>query len=179
MPPASLVFAWRRWRARRFGARVPSDARLGAQVLLRPGWRGATRGRIELGHGDELDQGVVLDAWGGSIEIGRNTFLGPYAVVYGQGGVVIGDDCLISLHVRILSSEHTLPDRSTTIRSQPDQLRPTHIGHDVWLGAGVTVLGGVTLGDGCVVGAGAVVTSDLPPGSIALGVPARVTGQRP
>jgi acetyltransferase-like isoleucine patch superfamily enzyme len=42
----------------------------------------------------------------------------------------------------------------------------------------VTVLGGVTIGDGCVVGAGAVVTKNLLPGSIAVGVPARVVGSR-
>lgn len=59
------------------------------------------------------------------------------------------------------------------IRSCPDILLPTTIGSDVWLGAGVTVLGGVTIGDGCVVGANAVVTSDLPPYSVAMGVPAR------
>jgi acetyltransferase-like isoleucine patch superfamily enzyme len=48
----------------------------------------------------------------------------------------------------------------------------------VWLGASVIILGGVTVGRGSVVGAGAVVTHDLPPYSIARGVPARVVGVR-
>ena len=91
---------------------------------------------------------------------------------------MIGKDTLISMHCRILSSNHTIPPPGTVIRSKPDQPRATRIGRDVWLGAGVTVLGGVTIGDGCVVGAGAVVTHDLPPHSIALGVPARVVQQR-
>ena len=111
--------------------------------------------------------------------MGADVFLGPHAVVYGQGGVVIGDGCLIAMHCRILSSEHSVPPQGRPIRAEPDILKPTRLGRDVWLGAGVTVLGGVTLGDGCIVGAGAVVTRDLPAGAIAVGVPARITGQRP
>ncbi|KQY55761.1 hypothetical protein ASD11_14715 [Aeromicrobium sp. Root495] len=55
---------------------------------------------------------------------------------------------------------------------------PAQIGNDVWLGANVVVLRGVTIGDGCVVAAGAVVTKDLPPYSIAGGIPARVIRPR-
>ncbi|MCX6954207.1 MAG: acyltransferase [Verrucomicrobia bacterium] len=110
--------------------------------------------------------------------IGHNVFVGPYAVIYGHGGVEIGDDTLISMHCRILSSNHALPPPSVAIRTQPDTRLPTKIGRDVWLGAGVTVLGGVTIGDCCIVGAGAVVTADLPPNSIAVGVPAKVIRQR-
>jgi len=100
-------------------------------------------------------------------------------VIYGHGGVEIGDQSLVAMHCCILSSEHTVPARPEIIRNQPDRLLPTRIGRDVWLGAGVKVLGGVTIGDGCVVGAGAVVTGNLAPYSIAVGVPARVVSQRP
>jgi len=37
---------------------------------------------------------------------------------------------------------------------------------------------GVTIGDGCVIGAGAVVTKDIPPYSVAVGVPAKVVKSR-
>lgn len=110
--------------------------------------------------------------------LGANVFLGPHSVIYGHGGVEIGDDCLIAMHCRILSSNHTVAPFGTAIRSQPDVLLPTKIGRDVWLGAGVTVLGGVTIGDGCIVGAGSVVTKDLPAGAIAYGTPATVKGFR-
>ena len=90
----------------------------------------------------------------------------------------IGRDTLIAMHCRILSSNHTIPNRKVKIRSQPDIFLPVTIGEDVWLGAGVTVLGGVTIGNGCIVGAGAVVTKDLPPYSIAVGVPAKVIRTR-
>ncbi len=107
-----------------------------------------------------------------------HVFVGPYSVIYGHGGVTIGDHTLVSMHCRILSSNHTVPSAGVNIRDQPDILRPTTIGRDVWLGAGVTVLGGVNIGDGCVVGAGAVVAHDLPANTIAIGVPARVVRSR-
>ncbi len=49
---------------------------------------------------------------------------------------------------------------------------------DVWLGAGVMILDGVRVGTGCVVGAGSVVTKELPPFSVAVGVPARIVANR-
>jgi len=171
-----LLQACRLLRGRLAGARLSAPRHLGRGI----DWhRGAgRRGEITVGPGAWIEQGVVLVAFGGSIRLGRNIFLGPHAVIYGHGGVEIGDACLIAMHCRIVSSNHALPPFGTDIRSLPDELRPTRIGRDVWLGAGVTVLGGVTIGDGCVVGAGAVVSKDLPPGAIAHGVPATVHGWR-
>lgn len=179
----------RRWRvaaARRRGVTCADDLRLAASVdfnlgssyrnhLSRPG----ARGRITIGESGWIEQGAVLWAFDGAIELGRDVFIGPHAVLYGHGGVSIGDRTLISMHCCILSSNHGVPPVGQFIRDQPDVLLPTKIGRDCWLGAGAKILGGVTLGDGCVVGAGAVVTRDLPPHSIAVGVPARVVGQRP
>lgn len=173
----SLLQSWRRFLAHRNGVRLDYSAALGPGVQLRPGHL-LQRGRIGIGAGCLLETGALLEAWGGQITLGKNVFLGPYAVIYGHGGVEIGDNCLIAMHCRILSSNHSVPPLGTPIRSQPDELRPTRIGGDVWLGAGVTVLGGVTIGQGCIVGAGAVVTKDLPAGSICRGVPAAVTRWR-
>ncbi len=172
------VERYRRWRLQLSGAKIGRDAKLGSGVQCKRGVRNGQSGRIEIESTCTLSQGVVLDAWGGSITIAKNVFLGEYVVIYGHGGVEIGDDTLIAMHCRILSSNHTLPSAGTKIRDCPDVLLPTKIGRDVWLGAGVTVLGGVAIGDGCVVAAGAVVTKDMPPYSIAMGVPARVVRTR-
>lgn len=150
-----------------------SDTRIGHWVVLRPR-HGSNRGTIRLGRGCEIQDGARLETWGGSIELQENTFVGPYVVIYGHGGVRIGKDCLISMHCRILSSNHTIPPVGTPIRSMPDVLKPTVIEDDVWLGAGATVLAGVRLHQGAIIGAGAVVAHDIPANAIAVGVPAKV-----
>ena len=173
-----LIQRCRRWRFELRGVSVDRSCSIGAAVSLGPRPRVHPALAISIGAECEISHGTEINPWGGRIRIGRHVFLGPCAVIYGHGGVEIGDDCLIAMHCRILSSNHTTPPVGTTIRSQPDVLLPTKIGRDVWLGAGVTVLGGVTIGDGCIVGAGAVVSKNLPAGSISHGVPAIVKGWR-
>jgi len=51
---------------------------------------------------------------------------------------------------------------------------PTIIGENVWVGVNCIITSGVTIGDWCLIGANSVVTQDIPPYSIAAGVPARV-----
>ena len=165
-----LVLRWR-------GVVWHGQVRLQRGVDIRPGYK-LVKGSISIGAKCELSQGCMLHGYGGSIILRENVFIGPYAVIYGHGGVEIGKNTLISMHCRILSSEHTIPPRSALIRDQPDICKLTRVGADVWLGAGVTVTGGVTIGDGCVVGTGAVVTHDLPPYSISVGVPAKSIGYR-
>ncbi len=131
-----------------------------------------------LGSHCQLEIGGVLHPFAGSIGLAQNVYPGPFTVIFGQVGVSLGQDKLIAMLGRILPSHHVVPPVGTIIRSVGDDQRPTKIGADVWLGAGVTVLGGVSLGDGWVVRAGAVGTRDLPPGSYAAGVPATVWRQR-
>ncbi|MBJ7326566.1 MAG: hypothetical protein JHC52_04385 [Chthoniobacterales bacterium] len=82
------------------------------------------------------------------------------------------------MHCTILSSNHAIPAMGTLIRDVPDELLPTKIGRDVWIGANAVILGGVTIGDGAVVAAGAVVTKDVEAGAVVAGVPARLLRKR-
>lgn len=63
--------------------------------------------------------------------------------------------------------------RHHVLRGGLDELRPTRIGHDVWIGAGAVIRNGLTIGDGAIIGAQAVVTADVPPYAVVAGVPAR------
>lgn len=168
-----IVFAYNKK-----GIHIDMDCNVAEGVLLQPGVRNGVSGSLNVAGRCELSKGVVIKCYGGNVRIGQNTFLGEYVVIYGHGGIEIGQNTLIAMHTCIISSNHTVPDKNTFIRSQGDILLPVKIGNDVWIGAGAKILGGVTIGDGCVVGAGAVVTKNLPCYSIALGVPAQIKGYR-
>lgn len=170
----NLVQLYRRLTIRALqGVVIDPTCELGPGVRLRHIQNRSGRGSIALGRRCQLRDQVIVETWGGDIRLGDDVFIGPFSVLYGHGGVHIGSGTLVSMHCRILSSNHSLPARGARIRELPDVLLPTRIGQGVWLGAGVTVLGGVTIGDGAVIAAGAVVNRDVPPHSLWAGVPAR------
>ena len=108
--------------------------------------------------------------YGQNITLGKHVFINSGCCFQDQGGIEIGDDCLIGQQVVIATLNHDLdPDRRGNMLPAP-----VRIGSRVWIGAHVTILPGVTIGDGAVIGAGAVVTRDVPANSVALGVPAKV-----
>lgn len=126
-----------------------------------------------------LGQGIELYCLGDAyFEIGESTSIGSYSRISGLGPVKIGRNCLIAPHVGIFPSNHNYLDLDRPINAQGFNFKGIEIGDDCWLGSGVKVLDGVTIGEGCVVGAGAVVNKSLPPYSLAVGVPAKVIGNR-
>lgn len=124
-----------------------------------------------------LDRGVDIKSNRGHIDIGKRTYIGPYTCLSG-GDIKIGDNCLIASQSGIYASNHDFADPLRNIIDQKSSFKGIAIEDDCWLGSGVRVLDGVTIGRGCVIGAGAVVTKDIPPYSIAVGVPAKVISQR-
>jgi acetyltransferase-like isoleucine patch superfamily enzyme len=178
MTIAGMIQRWRRWKLARRGLRLDRSCYVGPAVSL--GFDTATKisGTVEVGDACELNQGVELNPWGGSIRIARRVWLGPYVVIYGHGGVEIGEQTLISMHCAVLSSNHAIPPKGTLIRDVPDELLPTKIGRDVWISANAVILGGVTIGDGAVIAAGAVVNRDVEAGAVVAGVPARLVRKR-
>ena len=55
-----------------------------------------------------------------------------------------------------------------------DKMGRIKIGNNVYIGTNAMILPDVTIGDNCVIGAGAIVTKNIPSGSVAAGVPAKV-----
>ena len=109
-----------------------------------------------------------------NLRMGSNVSINRHSTINATGGVLIGDDVLIGPYVLLQSQDHRFEDAGVTFNRQGYDRRPIAIGSNVWIAANVTVLPGVTIGDDVVVGAGSVVTRDIPPGSLAVGVPAKV-----
>lgn len=115
------------------------------------------------------------------IRIGHNCHIGERCCLWAGahgGQIIIGDYVSMAPEVFITASDYRFV-AGQPFRQQPRRERDVVIGRDVWLGVRVIVTAGVTIGDGCIVGAGAVVTKDLPGNTIAVGIPARVTAERP
>lgn len=93
--------------------------------------------------------------------------------------LALGRDCLLGYGSFIGTAAHRIPEfREMPVSAAGHEHRSITLGDGVWVGAHACVLPGVQLGQGCVVGAGAVVTKSAPPGSVLVGVPARVTRTR-
>ena len=111
----------------------------------------------------------------GDIEIGENTWVGPYTAIDGGGGVKIGSNCSISANVNIVS--HDTVKWALSGGKHPYEYAPIEIGDNCFIGTGAFIGKGVKIGNQCLIGAGAVVTKDIPDNSIALGVPATIKGK--
>lgn len=133
---------------------------------------------ITLGEDTWINEYVVLNANRGSISLGDRCWMGPHCLIYGNGHVTIGNDVLIAAHTSINTISHVATRTDVAMGSQGVYTDPIVIEDDVWIGLNCTILQGVTIGRGSIIGAGAVVTRDIPPFSIAVGIPARVRGRR-
>ncbi len=133
---------------------------------------------IRLGNDVHLARFCTLRAGERGITLHDNVGVNTRSYLEGNGGVEIGANTLLSPGVHCVSGNHIFDDPNVPIKYQGTALGKITIGEDCWLGSNVLVLPGVSIGRGSVIGAGAVVTKDVPELSIALGVPARVVGQR-
>jgi acetyltransferase-like isoleucine patch superfamily enzyme len=108
------------------------------------------------------------------IKIGRNSLIGEYSVIRGQGGVTIGDRVYTSPFTQIIAVNHVFDDPARPFVDQGITAEGIHIEDDVWIGSGAIVTDGVRVGKGAIIAAGAVVTKDVQAHTVVGGVPARV-----
>jgi acetyltransferase-like isoleucine patch superfamily enzyme len=124
-------------------------------------------------------QAILKGYHNNTMRIGDETWIGQQAFFHSAGGIDIGARVGIGPAVRIITSFHGEAGRDVPILSSPVELGPVVIEDHCDLGVGAIVLPGVRIGKGAQIGAGAVVVEDVPPYSIAVGVPARVIKERP
>jgi len=133
----------------------------------------SSNGKIQIGHTFKAGPGVHILSYGGHIKIGNNCTINNYSVLYGHGGLSIGDNVIIAAHCVIIPANHNYENIEKPIRCQGLKRIGITIENDVWIGANCTILDGVTIGEGAVVGAGSVVTKNVEKYSIVAGNPAK------
>lgn len=101
------------------------------------------------------------------IELPCETRIGHRLRIEHFGGIIISGDAVIGDDV-VLRQGVTIGLKRTGERGAP------RIGNRVDIGAGAKILGDITIGDDAVIGANAVVVRDVPPGAVAVGIPARI-----
>lgn len=147
---------------------------LRAPVLFRGCTRGAhvsalgrihvvARGDVRLGERVTFAEGMfgseLVCDWAGELVIGALSVLASGISLRARRSIRIGDRCLVASLVSIRDHD-------------ADRVAPVLIGDDVWIAHGACIEPGVTIGPGSVISAGSIVTSDVPPGHIAIGNPA-------
>lgn len=158
--------------------------------------------KIHLGDNVVIDDNCVLDAKGTNnhgIFIGNGVFIGRNTILCCKDGdIFIDDKVSIGFNCEIFSGHfvklgksiqmaaysyvnagtHSFDATDKPILEQERSARGIVIEDNVWLAANVKVLDGVVIGRDSIIGAGATVYKDIPPFSIAAGVPARVIRER-
>jgi acetyltransferase-like isoleucine patch superfamily enzyme len=135
-------------------------------------------GSIELGDHVLIRPYAQLLTYGGNIRIGSNSIINQFSILYGHGGLIIGESVLIAAHCVLIPANHRYNCTDMPICEQGETRKGINIENDVWIGTNVTILDGVNIGTGSVIGAGSVVTKDIPSYSVAVGNPARVIKKR-
>ena len=134
---------------------------------------------VRIGDNTVIKQFAQLMTYpGGSIEIGSNSSVNPFCVLYGHGGLKIGNDVRIATHSVFIPANHKFDSHDSTITSQGLNKKGINIENNVWFGAGTITLDGVSIQEGAVIAAGAVVNKNVEKNQVVGGVPAKVIKQR-
>ncbi|MEL6555057.1 MAG: acyltransferase [Cyanobacteria bacterium J06621_11] len=130
---------------------------------------------IKIGDYTSINYGVVMSGEGG-IDIGQYVSISS-CVILETGGLKLDKVATVdneNSSVKYLGLKNLLK-LTLPIKNYPREhaYKPIVIGDNVWIASRATILSGVTIGDNSVVAAGALVTKNIPPNSIAMGIPAK------
>lgn len=139
-----------------------------------------SKGKTSIGYGFSTGVNVKINLVkeNSILNIGKKCFLNSYIHIAVADRVDIGDNVLMAS--KIFISDHSHGSYAGLTPSHPDcppndreiVSKPIKIGHNCWIGEGVSILPGVKLGSGCIVGAGSVVTKSFEKNTILAGIPA-------
>ncbi len=143
-------------------------AELGAKTMANGRVEVDARGRLVIRDCVAFISGIVpcqLTVHSGAeLRVGDGCVFNYGVVIEAKRSVHLGARCMFGSHVRICDFD-------------AGGARPVKLGDDVWVAHGAVIGPGVEIGDRAVVSAGSVVTRDVPPGTMAIGNPARIASQ--
>ena len=153
---------------------------LGGNVVFEEGVLVFHPGSVFIGSNVYFGHRTILKGYHvNRLEVGSDTWIGQDCFFHAAGGIRIGCRVGIGPRVKIITSAHEdLGRDGPPLLDSPVAVAPVVIEDECDIGIGAIILPGVTIGRGTQVGAGAVVASDIPPLSVAAGVPARVIRER-
>jgi len=162
--------------------RHPHKIRIGDDVVIDDNClldaKGESNRGITIGNRVFVGRNSILSCKNGNIDLEDGANIGFNCEIFSASAVRIGRAALIAAYCYVIGGEHDFSDPSQPVLAQSRRSSGVVIGEGAWLGAGAKILDGVSIGDRAVIGAGAVVRVGVPSAAVAVGVPARVVGQR-
>lgn len=164
--------------------RCPRQIKIGKGVIIEEFTQLIATSRrsmaIQIGERSFVRSYAVINAGppDGFVCIGTDSGIGQSTILYGNGGLTIGNGVMIAGQCFIVASGHRYENIGIPIFKQGYSALGIRIEDNVWVGAGAKILDGVTIGEGAVIGANAVVTRTVARGAIVAGVPAKPIGNR-
>ena len=125
---------------------------------------------LNFGEGTSVYDSVLVI---GDVQVGKNTWIGPFVVLDGSGGLEIGSNCSISAGVQIYSHDSV---NWAIGKSTSYDYAATKIGSNCYIGPNTIISKGVSIGDKCIVGANSLVLKNITDNSKAAGTPCKITG---
>lgn len=164
-----IAEARRAWDELRAEMRARFDRDLPLEELLGDRWERARS--LGFGDGTSIYQNSYVY---GDVKVGANSWIGPFTLLDGTGGLTIGSFCSISSGVQIYT--HDSVRWAVSLGNAGTERAPVTIGDGCYIGSQSVIAKGVTIGERSIIGACSFVDRDIPPYSIALGAPCRRRG---
>ena len=149
-----------------------SRIKFGARLFV------GSNGKIIIASNSLVEIGAVIDACEGIVEVGSFSTIQVGCVLYGHGGLKIGNGVRIATGTKIVPANHKFSDLTVPIYEQGLSKIGIVVRDNVWIGANCVITDGVFIDAGVVVGAGSVVTKDLAQKAVYAGVPAKMISRR-
>jgi acetyltransferase-like isoleucine patch superfamily enzyme len=111
----------------------------------------------------------------GNVRVGENTWIGPFTIIDGSGGLSIGDNCTISAGTHIYT--HNSIARTIIGQHMAIEKAPVSIGDCTYIAPNVIVQSGISIGKHCIIGANSFLNKSIPDYALAVGSPAKIIGK--